>query len=421
MSLRFGSILICLILIGDSTSAASPCARVRSQPDRWVTASVDALVFRSLRAYEREDALAAYQTVLARIANTIQQCRLDENEVFARRYSRFLDYIETISIDLQPDHQLGFTVPDQQYFAETRDFVQIPEFLLDQKFLRLVSRFETLDQAKKFLTILNSGRAPADQLIFFSYTSRHLGTPDNDNSFRRLLIVVPGDRANGRPEKWVQFGITDPGARVRIRNVSVVAAMPGRDGTANVYFKDFFRTYRRDGVIRMKGRWELGQGDDNCVQCHKSGVLPIFPEKNSVTANEEERVLAVNQRLLSYGPARFGEYLDASKLGPGLGTAGAQDRERRFGTAFAGSVVGRAMTCAACHHQERMGALNWPMDEVLISSFIKGGEMPPGHKLRPAERTALHENLIREYFATDVDRPGILKSWLLSAPLLRQD
>ncbi len=311
MSLRLGAILICLMFTGENIPAATPCPRLQSQPDRWVTTSVDALVLRARRAYEREDALAAYQTVLARIANTIQRCRLGQDEVFTSRYPRFLEYIATVSLDLEPDHQLGFTVPDEQYFAETREYVQIPEFLLDQKFLRLVSRFETLDQAKHFLTTLNSSRAPADQLIFFSYTSRHLGTPDNDNSFRRLLIVVPGDAAEGVPEKWIQFGITDPGAQVRIRNVSVIAALPGPDGTANVYFKDFFRSYRRDGVIRIKGRWELGHGDDNCVQCHKSGVLPIFPEKDSVTADEQQRVLEVNRRLLTYGPARFGKYLDA--------------------------------------------------------------------------------------------------------------
>ena len=421
MSLRLGSILICLILTGHSTAAASSCARLRSHPDRWVATSVDALVSTARRAYERENSLTAYQTVLARIANTIQQCRLDEDEVFARRYLRFLEYVDTVSLDLQPDHQLGFTVPDESYFAETRDFVQIPELLLDQNFLRLVSRFETLNKAKNFLTTLNSSRAPDDQLIFFSYTSRHLGTPDNDNSFIRLLIVVPGNTADSRPEKWVQFGITDPGARVRIRNVSVVAALPRPDGTVSVYFKDFFRTYRRDGIIRIKGRWELGHGDDNCLQCHKSGVLPIFPERDSVPADEQKTVVAVNQRLLGYGPARFGKYLDAIKLGPGLGTASAHDREQRFGFAFAGSVVGRAMTCAACHHQERMGALNWPMDRVLISSYIKGGEMPLGHNLQPAERSALHHKLIQEYFATDVDRPGILKTWLLSAPTVRQD
>src|SRR5256885_6978146 len=50
---------------------------------------------------------------------------------------------------------------------------------------------------------------------------------------------------------WVQFGITDPRERVRVRNVSVVSALLNSDGTNNTYFKDFFRTYRRDGSINI--------------------------------------------------------------------------------------------------------------------------------------------------------------------------
>ena len=98
-------------------------------------------------------------------------------------------------LDRSPDHELGFTVSDKQYFKETRQFVQIPDFLLDQNFLRFVSRFETLDRAKAYLRDLNTKREAADQLIFFSYESRHLGTPDNDDSYIRLLVIVPGNAA----------------------------------------------------------------------------------------------------------------------------------------------------------------------------------------------------------------------------------
>jgi hypothetical protein len=108
-----------------------------------------------------------------------------------------------------------------------------------------VSRYETLGKAKTFLASLNATRGQSDQLIFFSYRSRHLGTPDNNKSYRRLLIVVPGAADQGIPEKWVQFGVTDPGKKVPIRNVSIVSALLNSDGTFNAYFKDYFRTYRQ--------------------------------------------------------------------------------------------------------------------------------------------------------------------------------
>lgn len=416
MRFRLSLIVCCLLLVGNAADAAPSfsCARLKSQPDAWVTARVNALVLAARAAYENDDALPGYEKVLDGITGTMRQCKLSEDESFVNRYREFVDYIETASLDRQPDHELGFSVPDQQYFAETRQYVQIPEFLLAPDFLRAVSRSETLARAKSFLRLLNSQREPSDQLLFFSYKSRHLGTPDNDNSFRRLLIVVPGDASKGVPDKWVQFGVTDPGARARVRNVSVVSAVVGAGGTFNAYFKDYYRTYRRDGSININGRWELGYGDDNCAQCHKSGILPIFPVAGSVSPSELQVVQAVNERFLAYGSPRFEKYLDTSKFGPGLGSANRGGREQRPGAGSDKTVVSHAMTCAACHSPERLGALNWPMDRTLINSYVTGGQMPLGSTLQTAERGKLYDKLIQDYFAIDDASPGILKSWLLS-------
>src|SRR5205085_6197427 len=413
MSLPLSVVLFSFLLVWNNAPAAT-CARVKSQPDAWVAAKTDALVTAAHAAYEDDERGGpVYGKVVSRIADTIEQCKLAEDDAFAGRYREFVEYVEAASLDQRPDHELGFKVSDHQYFEETRALVQIPEFLTDQGFLRSVSRYETLERAKTFLRRLNSTRPPDDQLVFFSYKSRHLGTPDNDASYGRLLVVVRGDAGRGVPDKWVQFGVPDPGARARIRNVSVVSTLAGEDGTSNVYFKDFYRTYRRDGSISLRGRWELGYGDDNCVQCHKSGVLPVFPVAGSVSAEEKPTLQAVNERFRTYGPPRFDKYLDATRFGPGLGFAGAGDREGRFGAGFGESVVARAMTCAACHRREGLGSFNWPMDQTIISSFVEGGQMPLGSKLRDAERRELYGKLIQEYFATDAARPGILKSWLL--------
>jgi hypothetical protein len=386
---------------------------LKSDPDRWVRTRVDALVRAAHAAYNDDNAVPRYERVLKSIARTIRQRKLLQDEDFAGRYREFVEYIQAASLDQLPGHELGFIVPDRQYFEETRRYVEIPEFLMAQNFLRSVSRYETLHGAKSFLRRLNLSREPSDQLLFFSYKSQHLGTPDNDDSFVRLLIVVPGNAERGVPEKWVQFGVTDPKVRTRTRNLSVVSAILGSDGTFNAYFKDYFRTYRRDGSISIKGRWELGYGDDNCARCHKSGILPIFPEAGSVSPSEQQAVLAVNQRFLTYGAPRFDKYLDENKFGPGLSSAKWDARRKRFGDGFDQTDVGRAMSCNTCHRPERLGSLNWPMDQAMISSYIKGGQMPFGYKLQDSKREELYERLIQEYFATDDANPGILKSWLL--------
>jgi hypothetical protein len=390
---------------------ASQCARVRARPEVWVAASVNALVRAARGAYEDEDAEPAYNRVLGRVEGTLRRCGLARDEGFARRYREFVEYVEAASLGLSPEHELGFVVPDRQYFAETSRYVEIPDFLTAQGFVRAVGRYETLASAKSYLRQLNTTRPPAERLIFFSYKSRHLGTPDSPEAFGRLLVVVPGDAARGVPEKWVQFGVPDRGARARVRNVSVVSAVAREDGTTDVYFKDFYRTFRRDGSIGIRGRWELGYGDDNCAQCHKSGVLPIFPDEGSVSREELPAVEEVNQRFRGYGPPRFGGYLDGTKFGPGLGSA-ALERGALSGEGSHASAIERATTCAACHRPDYLGALNWPMNETLISSYVKGGMMPRGYELRAAERGELYERLIREYFDADDARPGILKSWL---------
>jgi len=406
------AILACCLTSVSQVSAAT-CKQIETRPDEWIRTSVDALVRTARGAYEDDRGQKAYERTVDTIVAAIGRCRLDRDEGFRSRYREFLDYLSVVSLDREPDHELGFNVPDKQYFAETSRYVAIPEFLLTPQFLRSVSRFEKLKEAKLLLRQLNAQRAPSDRLTFFSYESRHLGTPDNDNSFWRLLIVVPGNQAQQLPEKWVQFGISDPRARAHVRNVSVVSAVPGPDGTTNVYFKDYFRTYRRDGSITVKGRWELGEGDDNCVQCHKSGVLPIFPVNGSVSADEETAVLAVNQRFLTYSAPRFDRYLDATKFGPGLGSTDWPELERRYGPDFDNLVVGKSMGCASCHQPNRLGSLNWPMDRKIISSFIKGGKMPLGYDLQTFERAELYRKLIQDYFAIDDSKPGVLQAWLL--------
>ena len=415
------SLLIALLCLSASAAAAAPCPRASPQQDAWLGVKVDVLISAARALYENEKAQTAYNRVVNDITRSMKRCGLIEGSDFAVRYPEFVIYVKALSVERLDDHELGFNVSDQVYFAETQKYVTIPEFLLTPRFLKTVTRFETLAQAKALLREMNASRSSDEQLIFFSYESRHLGTPDNNDSFRRLLIVVPGNPAQHIPEKWVQFGLTDPGLRVRTRNVSVIAVVQGADNTTNTYFKDYFRTYRRNGTITIKGRWELGYGDDNCVLCHKSGVLPIFPVEGSVSRNELPFVEAVNDRFLSYGPPRFDKYLDPSKFGPGLGSippmsgsnvASTRQSHRTF-PVKRNEGASSNTACVSCHHSNGLGSLNWPMDEKVISSFVKGGQMPFGVELSKRERVELYNQLVQEYFSIDNLRPGILKAWLL--------
>ena len=110
---------------------------------------------------------------------------------------------------------------------------------------------------------------------------------------------------------------------------------------------------------------------------------------------------------------RFDKYLDERKFGPGLADAKLPDRTQRFGEGFNHTVTADAMSCARCHNDQDLGALNWPMSRIVVKSFVKGGRMPPGNNLSERDRDKLYKKLIDEYFATDAANPGIFKSWLL--------
>jgi len=112
-----------------------------------------------------------------------------------------------------------------------------------------------------------------------------------------------------------------------------------------------------------------------------------------------------------YIPARFDKYLDTRKFGPGLGSTMPNELHAPVGAGK--TMAGNATACAVCHQPDRLGALNWPMDKTLISSFVRGGQMPLGAKLQNLERAQLYRKLVQEYFSTDDANPGILKAWLL--------
>ena len=134
---------LCLVLIGENLHA-STSIRSRFNPDQWLAASVDSFVRAARSAYEDDDAIPAYKKVLRSIRRTMRQQRIDEDTNFRARYRTFFDFLDVVSLETLPDHELGFAVSDREYFAETRQYVEVPDFLKSQPVLRLVSRAETL-------------------------------------------------------------------------------------------------------------------------------------------------------------------------------------------------------------------------------------------------------------------------------------
>src|SRR5882672_4324712 len=167
-SFQFFRLAMVAFLISTASAFASPCDALKAKPDGWVGGQVNALVLAAHAWYERDSAERAYDRVIDQIERTVTKCALRNDAHFRNRYPEFLDFVTTLAIARRPDHELGFTVTDEMYFAETRQYVEIPAFLLTPAFLRAASRYETLAQAKAMLRQLNAARSATDQLISFS-------------------------------------------------------------------------------------------------------------------------------------------------------------------------------------------------------------------------------------------------------------
>jgi len=322
-------------------------------------------------------------------------------------------------------HGLGMPVTDAEYFASTSVMSSVPTVFASPEFLEAASRDDGFESAKVLLRTLNERLPDEGKVLFFSFRSQHLGTPDNGGAMARLLVVVPGN-----PERWVQFGSGRPGEKVR--NVSVVAVQTDSAGKKNTYFQDHYRTFQDDGSITLASRHDLGEGSAPCIHCHKSGVLPIFPEPGSVPSAEEAVLAQVNGRAVASMGSAFGGYWNPGASGPGLGAA----RVVRRDDAFFGRCVppellaarpdittrlDSAMRCAGCHAEGALGALNHPFNTTLLRSYILSGRMPPVDAPPADERQALYQCLLLDFFDVQPDAPGVLKAWLSSKGPSQQD
>jgi mono/diheme cytochrome c family protein len=265
------------------------------------------------------------------------------------------------------------------------------------------------------------------------YKSRFLSTPDEAQTNGRFFIYV----REGDTEKWIQFGIVTPGDPVRpINNLSIVSIGP-QDNAGNrlTAIIDHWRTHEPDGSISLSTRYEKVGQTENCALCHKTSPLGIHPAEEYVlasdgrlvlnTTNPGEKPKKLNDRIETYGPPHFKDWMQVSDFGPTIGPAGRQ-RDMAFMRACTSrhmlseasvANVQRSMRCSSCHNQDFIGPLNYPqslkttMTSRQLREYIVQGWMPPNNRLTSSEREALYSCLTQEYH-DPTTQTGLLLDWL---------
>ena len=420
--------LILLIQLASLNAAYAACPTTAQE---WLQArdeSAKKIVADSLKSTAGSAVFASAN--VSGMAKLLSDCLTDAQPLFQDSQDlqagmqNIIRFTEARKNEGRPGWQLGFNVPDAQYFAETADWTAVPDDLKTQPILRAFSDPQTVAHGLELLEQLNATYPEERKMIFFQYRSQHLTTPDASRVFGRIFVYYPGN-----PEKWIQYGVPEQGLP-RTQNLSVVSIKTEPDGRQNVYFKDHFRMYDKEEIY-LKDRFAVNGQSDNCTSCHKSGILPIFPAPGSFSIADGEKIAAVNAIFRKYKPAAFGGYLNPDHLGPGLGMTAKKIVDARTdeflsqctqglqlpdqATSF--TKIRRAMNCSGCHNNQRFGDLNFPVNRSLVRSYVTAGLMPPvsGASLTSPEREGLIRCLEDEYFGRSEGSSKILLQWLTGA------
>ncbi len=343
-------------------------------------------------------------------------------------------FAQTVGINNYVDHRFGFRITDKEYLENIRVQADLPPLLKSQPFLKSVSNPATYKDAMRMIEDHNTTLGP-DQPRWevLLYKSRFLGTPDEAQTNGRFFVYV----REGGLEKWIQFGIVTPGDPVRpINNLSIVS-IGAADAAGNrpTAILDHWRTHEADGSISLATRFEKTGRTENCALCHKTSPLGIHPAEEYVlatdgrlvlnTTNPGEKTKILNDRIETYGPPHFKDWMRVSDFGPTIGPTGRQ-RDMAFMRACTSrqmlsdasiTNVQRSMRCSSCHHEEFLGPLNYPQSlktdvtSRQIKEYIVQGWMPPNNRLTTSEREALYSCLTQEYH-DPTTQTGLLLDWL---------
>jgi hypothetical protein len=341
--------------------------------------------------------------VIERCAEAVRflDANLQENIQELDHFRQFVG-AQSLYSKTKPDgartNRLGFQVSDMTYWEENKSLLAAPAALTDPKFLGLLASPETVPAAAAMI------REEHPDWTVFAYRSQFILSADS-TTYGRLLVLVPDEAQpdGSSADKWIQFAVPteEDRGKPKPRSVSMVVVRRRPQGS-EVRLMDFMRS--RDG--RLSPNVNLVDSPSNgCYDCHKVGVIPIFP-KSSVAPE------GLNERIASYGRCDFGE-LSVPSYGPGLGVASPS-----------ADPVGKAMNCGACH--DRLGSINYlaavrssrdigafESKKGLVQSFIEQGIMPPGNTLTLDQRRELYRRVSDAYL--DLDRgTGALVDWLRS-------
>ncbi len=454
------SLVFALAIFGAAWLCASPDDPSDWKPDRWAawrdrqiarifTPTFSTAGGRVLARRQVIEESAKAEAFLAPFAADPGFLEPRANGQVLDRFARFVKaqgIMDRRATNGEYTNSLGLTITDREYIESTASVLEFPDLLKSQSFQWLLSDPKTYKMALEMIEAQNEVLPENQKWLAYFFRTQFILSVDQ-RTYGRLLVIVPGHQTSEGMilDRWIQFAVATPdqSPKTPICSVSeiVVLRNTSRPGVSKAYMADFMR--ERDCVsneVRLTPNAFLSPSpSSNCYDCHKSAVLPIYPEqvyqfsaKGDLTEKsgaQSELTATVHSFISRYGKTDFGP-IDVAAYGPCIGPSHRNRSDSFIVEATKAEPIDRSsypairenMDCAKCH--DGFAKINYQVavrsdrdakafkNQIgLVRAFIEKGFMPPNNTLTAAERRALWRCLSKEYFDPD-SGTGILIDWL---------
>jgi hypothetical protein len=377
------------------------------------------------------------------------------------KFSNALHWMTLRDANGFPNHQMGFSITDTDYYTFASPYLQFPDLLKSSTFLNAIATPAGYSKAVQMITDRNAA-APNEkpwQVVLFKARFITTVDPGPTATYGRLLVVVPDIPTpyGGTMDKWILFGLITPDMDQTLsnQNVSQFTVYTDKSLQQTTYMMDFDRKPNAAGGVDITPIVARGPGkypSKNCYDCHKLSILPIHPDTEykfdsagkliPKTATDPLVAPGLNEIIADVYTAPNFPKMDVDAYGP---PAGPQGRTRSDDfikycsknsalTAQSLIKIKAAMNCSTCHSNDGNGSLNYlqatmskrdflPVlrDNVsMIDTFVGQGWMPPhtGLSLSSDERAAVSACVTREYFDPSTNT-GVLVDYLEAKPVIQ--
>lgn len=344
-------------------------------------------------------------------------------------FQRFVDSMHWMDLkesDGKAPHGLAMDIPDSDYWKFVQPVVEFPYLLRSQAFLKSMSSPSGYQTAVKMIDAQNRSLPQDQKWIVQPFRAQFIKSADQQ-TYGRMLVYVPNEKlSNGKiRDRWIMFALATPDLKpgTEVRSVSFIATVrdPSNPGEHEGYFADFMRDKNRaTGDIEINSNFLMKDSPSkNCVDCHKTAVLPIHPMslyrfdrsgKLVVDPDSKGPFPELNQTVFRLGKSQF-THLEPQAYGPSLGSQMASTPfviQATSLTLTSAQKVAESSNCASCHNsfapinswlalRSDQETKSYEKKIGLVQWAIESGYMPPNNTLTKDERHALWKTVTKQY------------------------